>query len=219
MPLAERNWLVVLAANHVECCVECEANEKPCCVEVTKAVWTQWLSKVGCVWDDTLQRFKGPACRLGALWRKVKNALSKSGQVFTPSHFVQIMKVCGLGCSAALLVKATQSPLASYTHFCSLRGHLMTKCWPLGYTNICCSTEQRWVTSKCYHIGFLQQIIFGQRSEGGIVVTPWCWVGHTSCLKIGDTNYIILGEHGAVDREVIAFLNKSSSLLANIPYT
>lgn len=61
MPLAKRNWLVVLAANHVECCVETEANEKPCWVEVTKADWTQWLSKVGCVWDDTLQRFKGPA--------------------------------------------------------------------------------------------------------------------------------------------------------------
>lgn len=77
--------LISSAGSHVECRVETEANGKPCWVEVTKAAWTQWLSKVGCVWDDTLQYFKGPAFRLQTLQRKVKYALLNSVQVFTPS--------------------------------------------------------------------------------------------------------------------------------------
>lgn len=73
-----------------------------------------------------MQRFKGPVCRLAAFRRKLKNALSKSGQVFTPSLLCRSRKVCGPGCSAGLLVKPMQSPLESYTHLFSLRGHCLT---------------------------------------------------------------------------------------------
>lgn len=87
MLLLRRNWLLVLSANHMDCYVEIEANEKLCWVKVTKAIRTQWLSKVGWVWDDTLHSLKGPDHKVAAFQGRMgkKNALSQWGQVFTPS--------------------------------------------------------------------------------------------------------------------------------------
>lgn len=73
-------------------CVQTEANGKPCWVEVTKAVWTQWLSKVRCVWDDTLQQFKGPALQC---WEEAEKCTLKHRPSVHTLPLAPVGEICG----------------------------------------------------------------------------------------------------------------------------
>lgn len=73
-------------------CVQSEANGKPCWVEVTKAVWTQWLSKVRCVWDDTLQQFKGPALQC---WEEAEKCTLKHRPSVHTLPLAPVREICG----------------------------------------------------------------------------------------------------------------------------
>lgn len=129
MPLVKRNWLVVLAANHPVLCGD-QSQWEALLGGGYKSTLNPMTQQVGCVWDDTLQRFKGPALRRSDQAEKHTFRIRPSIHPLHP--LVQITKVCGPGCSAGLLVKAVQSPKC-FTDLNSLKACYLTKLW-LGHT-------------------------------------------------------------------------------------